>query len=232
MLVFYSSYTTGELKELESLITGVLWSPMGHATILLAANINRKSETQGKGGYMSNTRLTNRSHYIWLVVQWLLRCLLWNDDLQIWRKFLFCLQLLQWLFSGFFRRTEVKPAFSVFWDFFFIHICGPKSGSVLLIFLTCRIFFFFLFGKYAFSYAGHVRPRVPPNSQQKWHSYFCWHFSFKLINIFIGAIINILWAGFPHPLNLLWLHFILEHVSGQHYRMLMFNLGLRAKWTS
>lgn len=97
----------------------------------------------------------------------------------------------------------------------FFHICGPKSGSVLLIFITCRILFCFLFGKYAFSYAGHVRPLVPPSSQQRWHSYFCWHFRLKLINIFIGGIINILWAGFPHPSNLLWLHFILEHISGQ-----------------
>lgn len=37
----------------------------------------------------------------------------------------------------------------------------------------------------------------------KHDTYFFWHFRLKLINIFIDAIINILWAWFPHPMNLL-----------------------------
>lgn len=99
-------------------------------------------------------------------------------------------------------------------EIYFFHIHGPKSENVLLKFIACKILFCFQFGKYAFSCVGHTRPPVPPSSQQRWHSYFCWHFRLELINIFIGAIINILWAGFLHPLNLLWLHFILEHISG------------------
>lgn len=94
--------------------------------------------------------------------------------------------------------------------FFYIH--GIKSENIFFIFITCIILIYFLFGKCCYSSVGHIRPLVLLSSQWRWCSYFCWHFRVELINIFIGAIINILWAGFPHPLNLLWLHFILEHI--------------------
>lgn len=84
---------------------------------------------------------TDRSMYAWLALQWLLRDLLWNDQLQVGIRFLWCVQLMHWLLRKFFRGSEMKPAFSVFWDFFYVH--GIKTENVFFVFITYIILTYF-----------------------------------------------------------------------------------------